>query len=523
MKLGKSLFFLAIAASFAPTIASAAADNNAVAAQALNQMPAHAQALRMSARDAFVVKDVILDTNGASHVRMDRLYAGLPVIGGDLVMHMSASGAFTNASTTMTSSLSLATKPKASSGSAIRAANAAFAGITSGQPSSTLSVYTRNGVTALAYDVLVRGTAISGQPSETHVIVDANTLAVLDKFDDIKTTAAAGTGNSLTSGVVPLTTDQTGATTFVLRDPTRGNHYINDLAGRRSGNGTTYTDSDNLWGNSSTSNSQTAAVDAMYGQNTTWDFYQSLGRNGINGTGSAGYSRVHYSRNYVNAYWSDSCFCMTYGDGDGATYLPLVALDVAGHEMTHGVTSTSAGLVYSGQSGGLNESMSDIMGTMVEFRGAKGNNLPNYLIGERIYTANNNVPTPTTALRYMFKPSLDGASPDCYTSTIGNLDVHYSSGVSNHFFYLLSEGAVSPSGFSLSPTSLVCNGNTALTAIGRDAASRILYRALTVYWTSSTNYSQARAGTLSAAADLYGTSSTQYNAVAAAWSAVSVN
>ncbi|MCK9194162.1 MAG: M4 family metallopeptidase, partial [Nevskia sp.] len=365
----------------------------------------------MSARDAFVVKDVILDTNGASHVRMDRLYAGLPVIGGDLVMHMSASGAFANASTTMTSSLSLATKPKASSGSAIRAANAAFAGITSGQPSSVLSVYTRNGVTALAYDVLVRGTAASGRPSETHVIVDANTLAVLDKFDDIKTTAAAGTGNSLTSGVVPLTTDQTGATTFVLRDPTRGNHYINDLAGRRSGNGTTYTDSDNLWGNSSTSNSQTAAVDAMYGQNTTWDFYQSLGRNGINGTGGAGYSRVHYSRNYVNAYWSDSCFCMTYGDGDGATYLPLVALDVAGHEMTHGVTSTSAGLVYSGQSGGLNESMSDIMGTMVEFRGTKGNNLPNYLIGERIYTANNNVPTPTTALRYMFKPSLDGASP----------------------------------------------------------------------------------------------------------------
>ncbi len=103
--------------------------------------------------------------------------------------------------------------------------------------------------------------------------------------------------------------------------------------------------------------------------------------------------------------------------------------------MTHGVTSTSAGLVYSGQSGGLNESMSDIMGTMVEFRGTKGNNLPNYLIGERIYTANNNVPTPTTALRYMFKPSLDGASPDCYTCTIGNLDVHFSSGVSNHFFY----------------------------------------------------------------------------------------
>ena len=523
MKLGKSLIALALAATFGPGLASAANDSHPAAAQALNQMHAHAAELRMSARDAFTIKDVIVDKNGASHVRMERLYAGLPVIGGDLVMHMSSTGQFTNASMTMASTLALSTKPAVSGSSAARAATAAFGGIISGVPSNTLSVYARNGITALAYDVLVAGTKRDGQPSETHVIVDAKTLAVLDKFDDVKTTAAAGTGNSLTSGVVPLTTDQTGTSTFVLRDPTRGNHYINDLAGRRSGNGTTYTDADNVWGNSSTSNTQTAAVDAMYGQNTTWDFYLSLGRSGINGTGGAGYSRVHYSRNYVNAYWSDSCFCMTYGDGDGATYLPLVALDVAGHEMTHGVTSTSAGLVYSGQSGGLNESMSDIMGTMVEFRGAKGSNLPNYLIGERIYTANNNVPTPTTALRYMFKPSLDGASPDCYTSTIGNLDVHFSSGVSNHFFYLLSEGAVSPSGFNLTPASLVCNGNTALTAIGRDAAARILYRALTVYWTSSTNYAGARAGTLSAAADLYGTGSTQYNAVAAAWSAVSVN
>jgi zinc metalloprotease ZmpA len=163
------------------------------------------------------------------------------------------------------------------------------------------------------------------------------------------------------------------------------------------------------------------------------------------------------------------------------------------------------------------------MGTMVEYRGARGNNLPNFLIGERIYVANNNVQTPTTALRYMFQPSRDGSSPNCYTSTIGNLDVHFSSGVSNHFFYLLSQGAVSPPGFSIAASSLVCNGNTALTAIGRDAAARIMYRALSVYWTTSTNYTQARAGTLNAARDLYGTGSTQYNAVAAAWSAVSVN
>jgi len=524
MKLKKNLLIAAVATAFIPVAGHAANLEHPFVARALEQMHAHAQELRMSAQDSFKVKDVIVDTNGATHVRMDRQYAGLRVIGGDMVVHMSPSGVYTDASLTMESALKLDTKPSATRGQAISAARAAFGGKIESLPSSSLAVYAREGKTALVYEVKLTGTATSGLPTEMHYMVDANTLAIIDQFDDIQTVAATGTGNSLTSGVVTLTTDQTAASSFALRDPSRGNHYVTDRGNTTSTSaGTLFTDSDNLWGNSSTSSRQTAAVDALYGQNTTWDFYLSLGRSGIDGAGGAGYSRVHYSTNYVNAYWSDSCFCMTYGDGQSPTYLPLVALDVAGHEMTHGVTSRTAGLIYSGQSGGLNESMSDIMGTMVEYRGARGNNLPNFLIGERIYTANNNVATPTTALRYMFQPSRDGSSPNCYTSTIGNLDVHFSSGVSNHFFYLLAQGAVSPPGFSISASSLVCNGNTALTAIGRDAAARIMYRALSVYWTSSTNYAGARTGTLNAARDLYGTGSTQYNAVAAAWSAVSVN
>ena len=128
----------------------------------------------------------------------------------------------------------------------------------------------------------------------------------------------------------------------------------------------------------------------------------------------------------------------------------------------------------------------------------------------------------------MFKPSLDNVSYDCYEAGFGSDDVHFTSGPANRFFFLLAEGAVVPAGFgagswaNLSPSSLVCNGNTALTGIGRDAAGKIWYRALTVYMTSSTNYAGARAATLSAAMDLYGAGS-QYNAVAAAWSAVGVN
>ena len=112
------------------------------------------------------------------------------------------------------------------------------------------------------------------------------------------------------------------------------------------------------------------------------------------------------------------------------------------------------------------------------------------------------------------------------------LDVHYSSGVANHFYYLLAEGAVVPSGFgagtwaNLTSSSLVCNGNTSIVGIGRDAAAKIWFRALTVYMNSTTNYSSltnsAGIATVKAAKDLYGSGSTQYNAVYAAWAAVNI-
>src|SRR5690606_16433350 len=129
------------------------------------------------------------------------------------------------------------------------------------------------------------------------------------------------------------------------------------------------------------------------------------GRHGIANDGLGAVSRVHYGRNYANAFWRDSCFCMTFGDGDnGVSILPLVALDVAAHEMSHGVTSRTAGLVYSGESGGLNEATSDIFGTLVEFYVGDDENPGDYLLAENIYPNNPG----DIALRYMFKPSLDG-------------------------------------------------------------------------------------------------------------------
>jgi zinc metalloprotease ZmpA len=159
----------------------------------------------------------------------------------------------------------------------------------------------------------------------------------------------------------------------------------------------------------------------------------------------------------------------------------------------------------------LNEATSDIFGTMVEYYVNNTSDTPDYLIGEKLYKSGN------LALRYMYNPSLDGKSAGCWSSTVGSLNVHYSSGVANHFFYLLAEGSV-----PADPASPTCNSSV-VSGIGRSKAVNIWYRALTVYMTSSTNYANARVATLNAAGDFYGVASPEQAAVAAAWSAVNVN
>ena len=391
--------------------------------------------------------------------------------------------------------------------------------------SSRLVVDAVDGTPNLAYEVISGGTQKDGTPSRLASYVDAGTGKVTRTEQQIET--VDGSGQSLYGGTVPLQLTLSGST-YQLKDPTRGNTYTTDMANKRglaapascSGasckTGTLFTSPDASFGNGTTSSRESAAVDAQYGTDETWDYYKLVhGRNGIFGNGSGSYNRVHYGKNYVNAFWDGTK--MTYGDGDGTSYGPLTSLDVAGHEMSHGVTENSANLTYSGESGGLNESTSDIFGTSVEFYANNANDPGDYLIGEEFDLAQHQ------GFRRMDKPSSDGSSADCWSATVGQLDVHYSSGVGNHFFYLLSEGSGAKSLNGVSYNSPTCNGAPAVTGIGHDAAGKIWYRALTVYMTSSTDYHGARTASLNAARDLYGTGSAQYNAVNAAWAGVNVS
>ncbi|MGW2373305.1 M4 family metallopeptidase [Kitasatospora sp. NPDC001683] len=502
---------IAQAAPDAPAaVASQQVSRAALIASANQQAASLAQALGLDGKEQLVTKDVVQDVNGGRHLRYERTYAGLPVLGGDLIVHQDSAGA--TKSVTKASEANLAgvdTTPALAAPKAQEAALAAEQGSVEGAP--RLVVWAADGTPKLAWETVVNGRESDGTPSKLHVVTDAKTGVVLSKADGIK----RGSGNGVFVGQVPLTTTQSGST-YSLKDATRGGQYTTDMNNGTSGNGTLFSKSSDTWGNGLASNRESAAVDAQYGAAATWDFYKNtFGRSGIKNDGVGAMSRVHYDTGYVNAFWDDGCFCMTYGDGSGDTH-PLTELDVSGHEMTHGVTSATANLNYSGESGGLNEATSDIMGTMVEFYANLPKDVPDYLIGELIDINGNGTP-----LRYMDKPSKDGSSADSWYSGVGNLDVHYSSGVANHFFYLLAEGSGAKVINGVSYNSPTVN-NITVTGIGRDKAAQVWYKALTAYMTSTTDYAAARTATLNAATDLYGANSAEYNAVATAWAAVNV-
>ncbi|MBM7436775.1 M4 family metallopeptidase [Streptomyces sp. HB132] len=456
---------------------------------------AAAESLGLGSQEKLIARDVIKDADGTVHTRYERTYAGLPVLGGDLVTHTAADGRSKGVDKATDARISVpSTQPEMKSAASARKV-----------------VWAGDGKPALAFETVKTGVQKDGTPSRVHTITDATTGKKLHSFEAVET----GTGNSQYSGEVTLSTTK-GGSGFELTDGDRGGHKTYDLNQGQTGTGDLVTDADDTWGDGTGDDRQTAAVDAHYGAAKTWDFYKSeLGRDGIAGDGKAAYSRVHFGTGYVNAFWDDSCFCMTYGDG-ADDKSALTAIDVAGHEMSHGLTAATANLDYAGESGGLNEATSDILGSSVEFFADNSTDAGDYLIGEKIDINGDGTP-----LRYMDKPSKDGGSADYWDAGVGDLDVHYSSGVANHFFYLLAEGSGAKTIDGVDYDSPTADGST-VTGIGRQKAYQIWYKALSVYMTSSTDYAGAREATEKAATDLFGADSAELTAVQAAWAGVNV-
>lgn len=343
--------------------------------------------------------------------------------------------------------------------------------------------------------------------SRAEIYVDANSNEVIFQNKIIKHIDVPGTATTAYSGVRTITTDSTSATNYRLRETARGNgiETYNMNQGTSYAGATDFTDTDNNWNNVNASFDQ-HATDAHWGSEVTYDYYDlEHGRNSIDDNGFALKNYIHYDVSYSNAFWDGSR--MTYGDGNGSTITPLVALDIAGHEVTHGLTSFTANLIYQDESGGLNESFSDIFGTCIENYGRP--NDWNWTIGEDI----------GITIRSMSNPGTYG-DPDTYQGTgwipTGGPDnggVHSNSGVQNFWFYLLTDGGTGT------------NDNAdaySVTGQGFTIASEIAFRNLTVYLTPNSTFADARFYAIQSAIDLFGACSPEVEATTNAWYAVGV-
>jgi Zn-dependent metalloprotease len=382
----------------------------------------------------------------------------------------------------------------------------------------------------LAYLVHTR-MVIGDKPVYHDTIVSARDGSILAQWNMLQT--VTGVGHSQYNGDVPINTTLADGK-YKMVDDTRGTGgTFGAMAITNANHGTSagsvYVNDTNTWGDgkqyvsggpTTNANGQTAAVNAMWGLMNTYDTMKNVFNwLSLDGHNTATYIAAHVNTAYDNAYYSDTCRCMFIGDG--ASFNSLGSIDVIGHEMGHGVTAATSNLTYSGESGGLNESSSDINGEAVEAYargGGKGDSIPltgnDWVLGKEISKSG-------TPLRWMVRPSKDGRSPDAWSSSIKRLDVHYSSGPNNRMFYFLAQGSNADKAGDDYSKYLV-KTPAAMTGVGLDKAYRIWFRANTTRFTSSTNYADARAKMIEAAGELYGKSGKEVIAVQRAYAAINV-
>ncbi len=418
--------------------------------------------------------------------RYQQTYMGVPVWGEHIIVVQDAKGvAEVHGNAVLDIEYDLASvQPSFSAGEALermrlKASENNDAELTYRNERSDLVIYAGDGKAQLAYAVsYFVDTVEGGSPARPHYIVDARNGKVLFEYEGL-TTNLVGTGPGgnqkigqyeYGSGGQPFLDVAVSGTTYTMNNTNVKTVNLNH--GTTGSTAYSYTGPRNtvktINGAYSPLNDAHNFGGIVFGMYSDWY-----------GTAPLTFQltmRVHYSNSYENAFWDGSS--MTFGDG-ATTFYPLVSLDVSAHEVSHGFTEQNSGLIYSAQSGGINEAFSDIAGEAAEYY-ARGSN--DFLVGYDIFKAAG------SALRYMANPPQDGNSIGSAFDYYDGIDVHYSSGVYNKAFYLLATTA---------------GWNTR-------KAFDVFVKANQLYWTPSTNYVQGRDGCLSAATDLgYSTADVQ--------------
>jgi Zn-dependent metalloprotease len=448
--------------------------------------------LQASSSDTFQ-RQPVQSSHGLNYTPYTRAYKGLTVVGGDLVVLTDASGATKYTSVAQTRPIGeLSITPKISDTAAQATAKAQLKSVAKVEGTRLVVVADEDAPARLAYQTTVVGIGSDG-PSRLEVNVDALTGAVLSTKDHV--VDVAGTGTGWINGSVSIDTTLSGST-YSMKSSTQSTMQCQDAS-----TNTTFSGTDNVWGNGTGTNKETGCVDGLYvGEGQTKMLSAWLGRNGQNGSGGAWPIRV--GLNDQNAYYDGTQ--VQIGKNTAGQWIS--SADVLGHELGHGIDDTTPG----GISGsGTQEFVADTFGAATEAYINNPNDPPDYLVGEEVNLVGSG------PIRNMYNPSALG-DDNCYSSSTPNDEVHAAAGPGNHWFYLLAQGT-SGNG---QPASTTCNSTT-ITGLGIQKAITIMYNAMLLK-TSSSSYLKYRTWTLTAAKNLYPGDCTAFNTVKAAWTAVSV-
>ncbi|UQA59801.1 M4 family metallopeptidase [Polyangium aurulentum] len=424
------------------------------------------------------VARVHIDERGEAHDRLAQKIDGIPVFGAGAIAHLDRNGDLRSVTDYLARDLRVETTATISESEATKIAYASVDGVVTAKRGADLQILPRHQLGAsLTYRVQLEAKTNEGAPSMPVVFVDARSGEVVLSYDNLQNARnrSTYTANTLTSlpGTLKRTEGQAASGDAVL-------DAAHDHAG------------------------------------LTYDFYfNNFGRDSYDGQGAKITSTVHYDKNYVNAFWNGTQ--MVYGDGNNVDSTALTVLDVVGHELTHAVTEYSSGLVYQGESGALNEAMSDIFGASIEAYRDGAVTANTWKIGEECWTPG----TAGDALRYMNDPQIAGDYdyyPTRYTGSSDNGGVHWNSGIANLAFYLAVAGGTHPRG----KTSNVVPALAADLNESIQKGAAIFYRANTAHLGETSTFSDARTATANAAAELYGANSPEVTSINEAWSAVGV-
>lgn len=446
------------------------------------------------------------DTLGYTHVSVAQLINGLPIKDKIITVHYNKDGTINNVTGEVeknVTSISSLGNSKLSEEDAIEIAKKQFTFTKLDyDPKVETLAYIKDKKAFKVYKVNIK----FDEPKINNydVYVEATSGTILEKEDRLRYDGAVtGSGIAVDGSTKPLNLYLAGST-YNMEDTTKpmsGEITTYTANNTKTEPGSIVTNSTNVF------NTEVfkAAVSAEYYGGVVYDFYKNLfNRNSLDNAGMSLISTVHYDRSYNNAFWDGTQ--MVYGDGDGTEFTYLSGdLDVVAHEMTHGVTEKTANLNYSNESGALNESMSDVLGVLVEtydkYNVKNGGtwtfNSADWQVGDDVYTPG----TSGDALRSLSDPTLynqpDNMSNYYYTtSDYGG--VHTNSGITNKAAYLIAK------------------------AIGCEKTAQIYYRALTNYMISTTDFLGARNALTQAASDLYGTSSQEVTDVGTAFDSVGI-